>query len=265
MERLFGCLSLADVGAEHDVEGFVDGGLFFFGGERRDHVVVGVVGCGVLLFGVCFGPFFVGAFDHFDGVDAEGFDPVFAEFLFGRQGFVADDFVDFGKFFDGALEDVVVFVLHVEGDLFFFDVQGALADALVFLAEEEAGDLLEGGMIEVRPGHGVEGVSLGENLEGGFGSFGAIWRDCLDKLGSVGDAFRKVMFVIEAMQGRDVGFEVQPLRTRLGGAKHRFFEGELVEPSDQCFLIFESKVEKAIVAAGFGEGDGRRQRRGKII
>jgi hypothetical protein len=51
--------------------------------------------------------------------------------------------------------------LHVEGEAFFFDVEGPLKDALIFLAEKGARDLLEGSVIEVWTGHGVKGVGFG--------------------------------------------------------------------------------------------------------
>jgi hypothetical protein len=51
---------------------------------------------------------------------------------------------------------------------------------------------------------------LGQDFEGAFRIFGGVRTDCLDKFGGVGDAFGNVVFMVEAMEGSDVGLRPRP-------------------------------------------------------
>lgn len=236
----------------HGVDSFGVGGLLLFGRQGDEDVVFVVGRSGVkIFFGMGFGPFFVGAFDHFDGVFSENFDAVFAEFLGGGEGFVANDFFDFREFFDGAFENIVMFVLHFEGEAFFAEVEGALAQAVFLLAQEIAGELSKAGVIESGRGHGMDGVGLSEDFESGFEVLSAVRAELGEQISGVGDFFGEIIFLVEAAEDTATETDLQAVGSRLGGEFDDFGVGEAErEPMNDFGLVFRRKVGDSVVGAG---------------
>ena len=143
----------------------------FFGGGRDD-VFFFDLGFGLLGLGMLFGPLLVGAIDHVAAFASKDFVEVFLNTFARGEGLVGEGLIEFGEYFHGAFEEVEVFVLHFEGGAFFAEIEGTLAEFVFLLALEVASELLEGGVVEVRRGHGVEGVSFSEDFQGGLGVFG---------------------------------------------------------------------------------------------
>jgi hypothetical protein len=146
-----------------------------------------------------------------------------------------------------------VFVLHFEGEAFFAEIEGMLAEFVFLLALKVAGEVTKSGLIEGWGGHGVKGVGLGKDLKGGVGIGGIFGTEFCNQFGSGGDFFGEVMLVIEAMNDAEAQTKVETFRARLGGEFYDFGEGEAEgEPMDDLGLVFGWKVGEAIVgAAGF--------------
>jgi hypothetical protein len=141
-------------------------------------------------------------------------------------------------------------VLHVEGEAFFFEIESALADALVFLAKQEAGDVLEGSVIEVGTCHGVDGVGLGKDLESAFGIASAFGIKVGDEFGGHGDFFGEFVFMIEAMEDAETEFGGDAPGAGLGGKFDDFAEGEAAgKPVENLFVVLRWQLGDSVIGA----------------